>query len=352
MSDAGPLAALHTAARRFCWERLAERWAVDLPAELAHLEPLVRDPFTFPLAWQRVLKEDLSSGPGDFLVYGGGTAPTQWYRERAEMLAAIIVEVERRRPEDFATEQELQAFLRAAGERARPIGTCGFSGFGPDGKPLKFARDPDWLAEQRAAAEAARAEFLAYVAGLTDDAAAAATEPMPHRRVLSEIEVARLRRACRRRWDADPTLGNWFPLKDGPPPCPREDLLAVDSHAFVREMGAAPVQDILLRRGVACVWEMGEMWPYAPAYEMETRQATFFGAETTWSSRSLGWLIYASHEDSLTFAGRWLVRAVKAAWPGWEEALYEHVVRRQQEARAGWRKETQRAQDRERGGDQ
>jgi len=30
-----------------------------------------------------------------------------------------------------------------------------------------------------------------------------------------------------------------------------------------------------------------------------------------WFSRALDWLIYRSREDSITFAGNWLVNAVK-----------------------------------------
>jgi hypothetical protein len=41
-----------------------------------------------------------------------------------------------------------------------------------------------------------------------------------------------------------------------------------------------------------------------------------------WSSRELDWLIYLSHEESLTFAGRWLVEAIKEALPNWRERLY------------------------------
>jgi hypothetical protein len=36
----------------------------------------------------------------------------------------------------------------------------------------------------------------------------------------------------------------------------------------------------------------------------------------------MDWLIYASHESSITVAGDWLLEAVKAEWPEWEQHLY------------------------------
>jgi hypothetical protein len=34
------------------------------------------------------------------------------------------------------------------------------------------------------------------------------------------------------------------------------------------------------------------------------------------------WLIYASHERSITLAGTWLIAAVQEIWPRWDEHLY------------------------------
>ncbi len=36
----------------------------------------------------------------------------------------------------------------------------------------------------------------------------------------------------------------------------------------------------------------------------------------------MDWLMYASHEGSLTIAGDWLIEEVRAAWPEWEQHLY------------------------------
>ncbi len=44
--------------------------------------------------------------------------------------------------------------------------------------------------------------------------------------------------------------------------------------------------------------------------------------EAYWTSGRMDWLIYISHESSVTVAGDWLIGAVKEAWPDWERHLY------------------------------
>ena len=60
-----------------------------------------------------------------------------------------------------------------------------------------------------------------------------------------------------------------------------------------------------------------------PEYEMDPRLCSFWGGtEMYWSSRKLDWLIYLSHEESMTFAGDWLAQAIKQALPNWRQRLY------------------------------
>jgi hypothetical protein len=45
------------------------------------------------------------------------------------------------------------------------------------------------------------------------------------------------------------------------------------------------------------------------------------GAEGYWTSADLDWIIYASHEASVTLGG-WLVGRVKALWPSWDAHVW------------------------------
>ncbi|MCD6052439.1 MAG: hypothetical protein K0Q55_3857, partial [Verrucomicrobia bacterium] len=34
------------------------------------------------------------------------------------------------------------------------------------------------------------------------------------------------------------------------------------------------------------------------------------------------WIIYASHESSVTIGGEWLLPAIKSAWPNWQNRIW------------------------------
>lgn len=41
--------------------------------------------------------------------------------------------------------------------------------------------------------------------------------------------------------------------------------------------------------------------------------------EVFWTASEMDWLLYSSHEGSLTVAGEWLVAAITVAWPRWDQ---------------------------------
>ena len=46
------------------------------------------------------------------------------------------------------------------------------------------------------------------------------------------------------------------------------------------------------------------------------------GSERFWFERSMRWMIYASHEASITFGGEWLVEEVRQIFPLASRYLY------------------------------
>jgi len=50
-------------------------------------------------------------------------------------------------------------------------------------------------------------------------------------------------------------------------------------------------------------------------------QPYYNGAEGYWSSDGLDWIIYASHESSVTVGG-WLLEEVKQAWSDWNSRIW------------------------------
>jgi len=70
------------------------------------------------------------------------------------------------------------------------------------------------------------------------------------------------------------------------------------------------------------VWEL-RAGPAHNQYEMDVADLRLSQrpAETYWTSSKMDWLIYASHEDSYTVGGEWLLNGVKRAWPEREQHI-------------------------------
>ena len=65
------------------------------------------------------------------------------------------------------------------------------------------------------------------------------------------------------------------------------------------------------------MWELRE---YGAEYECDVAlfEPIYNGAEGYWSSPSLDWIVYASHESSITIGG-WLAEDVKERWHTWRD---------------------------------
>lgn len=140
-------------------------------------------------------------------------------------------------------------------------------------------------------------------------------EPLPYRRTLIDEERKRIWGRLSKTWDIKGTY--WFPLGD----CSRKDIYAFLDDYFYDELGIEPLRNILLRKGIDKVWEMGESEAF-PEYEIDV--AAFspeysISGEGYWCSVDMDWIIYVSHENSITVGGEWLLDGIKAIWPNWEE---------------------------------
>ena len=56
--------------------------------------------------------------------------------------------------------------------------------------------------------------------------------------------------------------------------------------------------------------------------DLELFEPVYTGAEGSWTDSSFDWLVYASHESSVTVAGARLLPAFQQAFPEWREWIY------------------------------
>ncbi|MBH5317518.1 hypothetical protein I6N90_06770 [Paenibacillus sp. GSMTC-2017] len=93
---------------------------------------------------------------------------------------------------------------------------------------------------------------------------------------------------------------------------------------FESEFGFERLRAILKKHGVNEVYELRELTS-SPEYELEVSAfyPTYdFDGEGFWCSKEMDWVIYVSHENSITIGGEWLINMVKEVWPNWESRLW------------------------------
>ena len=218
---------------------------------------------------------------------------------RYNVLNAIRVELERIEPAQLGDADNTKALLLLAGETAED----------------EFTRQPIGEIDARAMTEERKA-FCAYMLGLAQDDLRS-VESLPYRRVLGAEESKAVWARLRSRWQINE--GYWYPIVD----CQFPDVVAFKTRAFDAAVEYEKLGEVLKARRVERVWELRE---YGPEYmeDVALFEPYFNGAEGFWSSGELDWIIYASHESSVTVGG-WLLSELKVLWPSWKSHVWSGI---------------------------
>jgi hypothetical protein len=276
--------ALHTAARRYC-EGHAIEWEQTY-GELLASEKLERD--------RRGIPEPVSYTYSPDAL---GTFP------RYHVLHAILFEVERFKPDDFTSIEEARSLIAAAGETAESV----------------FTRPPNGDLEQRAMDEE-RQRFSEYVLSLSGRDLEL-VEPLPFRRTLSAGESDQAWSELKRRWGID---GYWYPLDRRDDAAPPPDTSAFDAQPFFEAEVQDRLRTIIESLGTSRVLEIREHDADGPDRELDVEllEPVYTGAEGFWTDKSFAWVIYASHEGSVTVAGAGVLAPLREAFPQSDDWAY------------------------------
>ena len=137
-------------------------------------------------------------------------------------------------------------------------------------------------------------------------------------RELTYEERTALWKQLKERWGADGEC--WYPLRTDPMP---SNVIAFKIDWFFYQFPMHLLPQILKKHGVTRVWELREYPPYEYEIDCELLVPSSSEAERYWTSGEMDWLIYTSHEDSLTIAGEWLIQEIKEVWPEWNKHLFD-----------------------------
>jgi hypothetical protein len=273
--------ALHTAARRYCEGRFSD-WFQDYK-DLQTKEK-----------WQ---VENLFENGWDYSEEAYRIFP------RYRVARAIQVEVERLTPDFEASFEELRTRLISACDAAESHLH----------QELKNA-----LAREALHKEAD--DFRAYIRVL-NPSDIQGVEPLPYCRVINNAESKRLWNQLQQVWGI--RGGPWFPLKEGPVP---SNVIAFHEDYFGKINGVELLRDTLQSRGVGRVFQLQEFGPPEPEYEIDLSifvPAYGSGGDQYSTSGLSDWLVYASHESSITFCGDWLTRVLEERFPDCREHTYK-----------------------------
>lgn len=267
-----PVEALHTAARRYCIEQGA-LWSARYQALCARGEH----------------RPTLRGGTFTYSDAAYDTFP------RYHVLAAIRNEIERLVPAELRLLENARVRLATAGELASSAVTRGGD------RPI-----------ERAAMQQERDKFVAFVRSLTPRQLDA-VPPLPFRRVLRDEEFRRFATQVNERW------GKW---RGG-----ASDKLDLPEHltlqrSLLTDSRIADLRAVLRERRIDRPFEIRE---FGESYEIGLDIVGFdHGAdgEGTWCEPGARWMINASHEDSLTLGGGWLVAEAQKRWSDWPDLRY------------------------------
>lgn len=119
-------------------------------------------------------------------------------------------------------------------------------------------------------------------------------------------------------WDIEKHY--WYPLYE----CKRSDVIAFNDN-YIEDIASKvlDIQHILLLQNNIRIFEMQEdrtiqvieTTSLDPSYDNK------YG-ERFWFTEDMNWLIYASHEGSITFGGQELISALKERWPDWTSHVF------------------------------
>jgi hypothetical protein len=270
--------ALHTAARRYCQARFSE-W-VQTYKQLQQKED-----------WQ---VEKLFQPGWNYSNEAYKTFP------RYRIANDTLVEIERLVADSSASLSELRASLIQAAAKAKA------------NLELQLTNG---LAQQALREETE--DFRIYIETLIRSDPAS-VEPLPRRRVLSAEESKGIWQDLKRAWHIEESY--WFPLKKGPIPL---HILAFHTDYFQNIDGLELIRKELEKRHVSTVFLLHEFGD--PDYEIDLgifEPSYRDGGEQYSTSKQMDWMIYASHESSITVCGQWLTEVFCELHPECTERTY------------------------------
>ncbi len=87
-----------------------------------------------------------------------------------------------------------------------------------------------------------------------------------------------------------------------------------------KQLAGKLLSAILKERDIGLIWQIEEDGTVSEI-EVASFDIDQAGDEVFWSTPDLDWIVYVSHESSVTIGG-WMLNKLRKLWPTWERALW------------------------------
>ncbi|MGM0880709.1 MAG: hypothetical protein ACQEXQ_06655 [Bacillota bacterium] len=138
---------------------------------------------------------------------------------------------------------------------------------------------------------------------------------------LSNEEFNQINEKFRHVWDYQGPF--WYPLDD----CIRNDIIAFDFQYVQTQENLDFIKDLLKKHNVTILIQLREdgiafknddledfnFWNKSDDY--------YWNNDCFWFDQSMDWVIYISHEQTITFGGEWIIETLKNNWIDWKENI-------------------------------
>ncbi|MDQ0116624.1 hypothetical protein [Paenibacillus harenae] len=137
---------------------------------------------------------------------------------------------------------------------------------------------------------------------------------------LSNEEFNKIKEKLRQVWDYESPF--WYPLDD----CIRNDIIAFDSKFVQTQEKLEFIKVLLKKHKVTCLFQLREDGKANKIDDIEefnfwNSDDYFWNNDCFWFDQSMDWVLYLSHEQTITFGGEWIIEAIKNEWIDWKENI-------------------------------
>lgn len=177
---------------------------------------------------------------------------------------------------------------------------------------------PNYNEEEKRLSIISKQELISYIKSI-DKKKLNYVEPIFYRRVLAENEIDYIEEKVRDKWGienfADPFTGSH-----------REDVIVFKEKFFYDNINFLKLQSALKNLGEEKIYEINITDP--ASYIMEISAFAIFKQdgetclEGFWCSTKMEWIIYKSHENTISIGGKILIDEVKILIDSWEDGIF------------------------------